>query len=159
MTKLLIASVGGSPQPVIFSINNQKPDYVIYFVSQNSRPKVWDEIEPALTFKPKDRDIIVTKNEQDLTSGVEAILGKLPVMLEQWGIEPHQIVGEFTGGTKAMSSALVLALSDRGACFSYVGGERRDKNGLGVVMNGKELMFHLDNPWDTMAWHDLKNIQ
>ncbi len=159
MTKLLIASVGGSPQPVIFSINNQKPDYVIYFVSPNSRPKVWDEIEPTLTYKPKDRDIIVTKNEQDLTAGVEAILEKLPVMLEQWGIEPHQIVGEFTGGTKAMSSALVLALSDRGACFSYVGGERRDKNGLGVVMNGKELMFHLDNPWDTMAWHDLKNIQ
>jgi CRISPR-associated protein (TIGR02710 family) len=156
MTTLIVASVGGSPQPIIFSINNQRPDYVIYFVSPDSRPKVWDEIEPALEHRPKDREIIVTSDEQNLNAGVKVLMERLPGIYEQWHIAPEEVIGEFTGGTKAMSSALVLALSDSGARFSYIGGEVRDKAGLGVVMNGKERMFHLDNPWDTMALHDLK---
>jgi len=35
---------------------------------------------------------------------------------------------DYTGGTKNMSAALALAAVGRGARFSYVGGERRNKN-------------------------------
>ncbi len=55
--KLLIVSVGGSPQPVIHSLNSQQPEYIVYFCSRGSRSVVRQQIEPALTFSPQDHDL------------------------------------------------------------------------------------------------------
>lgn len=149
MSKVLVASVGGSPEPVIYSIEHQQPEYIIYFVSQETRKEIWDKIEPQLNHKPQDRDIVVTKDSQDLVASVRTLLQQVPSLLSEWEISLDQVIGEFTGGTKAMSSALVLVLSEYGAIFTYVGGEKRDKDGLGVVIGGNEKMFHLANPWQT----------
>ena len=159
MSKVLVASVGGSPEPVIYSIEHQQPEYIIYFVSQETRKEVWDKIEPQLNHKPQDRDIVVTKDSQDLVASVRTLLQQVPSLLTEWEISLDQVIGEFTGGTKAMSSALVLVLSEYGAIFTYVGGEKRDKDGLGVVIGGNEKMFHLANPWEELAIRELREIE
>lgn len=157
--QVLLISVGGSSAPVIHSLNSQQPDYVIYFASRTSRSVIRQEIEPSLRFSPVDHDIIVTPDEQNLVVSVSALLNRLPELLGNWGLDFDAVTGDYTGGTKTMSSALVLALSGKGSPYSYVGGTARDKDGLGVVIDGREQMLHLENPWDILAVEALRDIR
>ena len=50
-----------------------------------------------------------------------------------------------------MSVALALATIDKSCCYSYVGGNERSKGGVGIVVDGKESMYFLDNPWNNIA--------
>ena len=149
--KAMIVSVGGSHDPVVISLNQRRPDYLIYFTSSDSRRKVREDIEPALSFRPIDHHILETPDSQDLGASVSELMRELPRRLKSWGLEFCDLVGDFTGGTKTMSAALVLALAERGCLFSYIGGKSRSKDGLGVVLSGHEEALHFDNPWDALA--------
>jgi CRISPR-associated protein (TIGR02710 family) len=157
--KLLIISVGGSPAPLIFCLNRRRPEYVIYFASKASRKMVRESIEPALEFKPRDHHIVVTPDEEDLGVSVAELLREIPRLLSGWDIPFSQVLGDYTGGTKTMSAALVLALAERGCPYSYVGGQSRSKDGLGVVLDGHEKMLFLDNPWDALAVGPCRDAQ
>lgn len=157
--KALIVSVGGSPAPVIFSLNRNRPEYVIYFTSRGSRKEVREKIEPELEFKPRDHEILVTPDEQNLEASVAELLREIPRLLDLWGLSFSDLVGDYTGGTKSMSAALVLALAERGCPYSYVGGKSRSKDGLGVVQDGHEsMLFHI-NPWDALAVGPCRDAQ
>ncbi len=158
MSKVVIVSVGGSHEPIVHCLNQQKPPYVIYFTSPDSRKMVRQKIEPELTFTIKDLEFIVTPDPENLLESVAQIMRRLPSILDTWKLTPKDLTGDYTGGTKTMSAALVLALIDYGCPFSYVGGTTRDKQGLGIVLRGKERMLHISNPWDTLAVNDLRDI-
>lgn len=159
MTKAIIISVGGSPEPVIYCLNKQQPQYIIYFTSSDSREQVRQNIEPQLNFKPKDHDFIVTPNYEDLLVSIKEIMRRLPKLLDLWGLDPADLAVDYTGGSKTMSAALVLTLVNS-ECkgFSYVGGTARDKQGLGVVIKGREKILCIANPWDALAVKDLHDI-
>lgn len=157
--QLLLVSVGGSAQPIIHSLNQQKPEYIVYFVSPESRVKVRAEIEPQLTFSPRDHQLIRTPDEDDLQLSVKALLTSLPELLHDWNLDESVVRGDYTGGTKTMSSAVVLVLSLKKCSYSYVGGVQRDKAGLGVVMNGHEKMLYQKNPWDILAVNTLRDVR
>jgi len=159
MKKALLVSVGGSPNPIIYSINRQTPEYLIFFASKDSRGIAIEKILPALEYQPKDREFIMTEDEQDIEKSVSAILKELPAKLKIWGLNYSDLSADYTGGTKTMSAALVLALSDFVDTFSYVGGTERDKAGLGTVIDGREQMLHLKNPWNELAVNRLKEIE
>lgn len=155
----MLVSVGGSPRPIIYSLNRQQPPFIIYFASCESRRLVREEIEPALEFRPQDHQIIVTPDGQDLVASVAQLLEEVPELLRQWEISFDQLRADYTGGTKTMSAAVVLALSGHGSRFSYVGGVERDKAGLGVVLDGREQMLYVQNPWDVLAVESLREIE
>lgn len=161
MTSLsaMLVSVGGSPQPVIYSLNQQQPQYVIFFASRESRPMVRQVIEPALEYRPLDLHIVVTPDGQDLVVSVAALLNEVPGLLLQWEVAFADLRADYTGGTKTMSAAVVLALTGHGSRFSYVGGVERDKAGLGVVIDGREQMLYVQNPWDVLAVESLRDIE
>lgn len=156
--KVLLVSVGGSPTPVVYSINKHNPEYVIFFASRGSREKAVTEVLPQVKCKPKDHQFIVTPNEQDLEASAKSLLLELPTILRIWGMGFDDLVADYTGGTKTMSAAVVLALSRRVGSFSYVGGVERDKAGLGVVIDGREQMLYCRNPWDAMAVDTLREM-
>lgn len=151
LTKAMIVSVGGSPEPVVFSLNQRQPEYILYFTSIASRKMVRESIEPHLLFKPADHEIVMTPDEEDLGVSVAELLHKVPQFLQVWNVPFRELLGDYTGGTKTMSAALVLALAERGCSYSYVGGKSRNKEGLGTVLNGHERSLYLDNPWDVLA--------
>jgi len=156
---VLLISVGGTGAPVIYSLNNQQPDYIIYFTSRDSRRVVRQEVEPALEFRPVDHDMIVTDDEQNLLASVRILLQQLPRLLANWNLDYSTLQGDYTGGTKTMSAALVLCLAKKGCPYSYIGGTSRDKDNLGVVIDGKEQMLYRKNPWDELAIEDLHEIR
>ncbi len=158
MTRALLISVGGSPAPVVSSIESRCPEYVVYFTSRDSRRVVREQVEPQLRHSPKDHEIIVTPDEANLVLCVRELMRELPRLLDLWNLSYTELQGDYTGGTKTMSAALVLALLGRGASYSYVGGDLRTKNGLGTVENGHEVLLTLQNPWDVLAVNTLRDL-
>ena len=71
-------------------------------------------------------------------------------------MKESELVVDYTGGTKTMSVAVTIATLEWSSVYSYVGGVERSKNGVGVVVNGKEKMLYLDNPWNEIALMDQK---
>ncbi len=159
MAKAVLISVGGSPNPVILSLNTQRPDYVIFFASAETRSVIREDVEPKLLYRPKDWEIITTPDEQNLVQSVSVLLKRVPEIIGFWQIGAQELVGDYTCGTKTMAAAVVLVLLDKGGTYSYIGGTARDKNGKGVVVDGHEQMLHLQNPWDVLAVTPLKEIE
>lgn len=159
MGKLLVITVGGTPDPVVFSINSHQPDYVAYIASKESRSVVRERIQPALQHQPKDSEIVLLSDAQDLTGSFKKLLAELENILEMWDVRGEEIVCDYTGGTKTMSAAVALALFGGKPQFSYVGGDSRNKAGLGVVENGKEQLLPQENPWDVLAIDELREIE
>ncbi len=94
-------------------------------------------------------DIVELSDPQDLKACVEQIRLKLLPKLTDWlnrGPD-HRVIVDFTGGTKCMSVALGLVCRSSPVDFRYVGGVRRTKDELGVVVSGRELIIYRENPW------------
>lgn len=156
--KAMIVSVGGTAAPVIHSLNSSKPEYVCFFISRQTRKMMEEEILPKLDPKPQAHDWIVTSNPELLSECYLELITKLPNVLEKWEVDPKEVCVDYTGGTKTMSAALVLATVEDSCCYSYVGGDERSKGGIGIVLNGKEKMRFLDNPWDSIALKEKREV-
>ncbi|MDI6754788.1 MAG: TIGR02710 family CRISPR-associated CARF protein [Thermodesulfobacteriota bacterium] len=156
--KAMVVSVGGTPSPIIFSLNKSKPQYICFFISKQTKKMMEDEILPNLDFKPRHHDWIMTPNADLLSDCYSKLARDLPALLEKWEVESQDVCVDYTGGTKTMSAALVLATIEKSCCYSYVGGDERSKGGVGVVLDGKERMWFLDNPWDQIATAEKKEV-
>ena len=154
----MIVSLGGTPGPILFSLNKIKPEYICFFVSKETKKILDNEIRPNLRFNPIHYDWIVTPNAESLSESYSQLTEKLPDLLEKWEVDPREVCVDYTGGTKTMSVALALATIEQSCCYSYVGGDERSKDGVGVVVNGRERMWFLNNPWDEIAFKERKEV-
>ncbi len=154
--KAILVSLGGTPAPLIFSLNHQKPDYICFFVSEESKNSIDRNILPGLSFKLRHHDWIVSPSSESLSECFKVISQQLPNILKKWEVDPRDLVVDYTGGTKTMSVALALATIENSSSYTYIGGVERSKEGVGVVINGKEKMWYLDNPWDELAVSERK---
>jgi CRISPR-associated protein (TIGR02710 family) len=69
----------------------------------------------------------------------------------------YRVVVDFTGGTKCMSAALALQAHRWRCLFGYVGGSERTKEGVGIVVSGKEQVLHCHNPWDALGYQAVED--
>lgn len=156
--KAMIVSVGGTTAPIIYSLNQSKPEYICFFTSKETKKLIDEEILPNLGFKFRHHDWIVTPNAELLSESYSQLVKKMPELIEKWELDPRDICVDYTGGTKTMSVALALATVDQSCCYSYVGGNERSKGGVGVVIDGNEKMHFLENPWDEIAQVEKKEV-
>jgi len=156
--KMLIISVGGTPAPIIKTIDYYHPEIVVFFVSKDSDKdinRIWDE----LTFKPNCYDFLKTDSAEDINRCYEILYISIPEKMEYYDVSPDELMVDYTGGTKSMTAALVLASIDYAKHFAYVGGEARTKDNKGVVINGKEKFLNTANPWDKLAINVRKRVE
>ncbi len=152
-----LVSVGGSPSPVLFTLQQHRPRHVWYFCSAGSR-SVADEIHARLDWHP-DRDVIEVERFEELGPCYQALRGALPGLLRKWKVAAGDVLVDYTGGTKTMSAALVLAATEVFDQFSYVGGAQREKGGLGVTVDGKERVLYQANPWFALAVREVERAR
>ncbi|WP_303247199.1 hypothetical protein [uncultured Methanobrevibacter sp.] len=137
MSEALILTVGGSNDPIIYSINNINHDF-IYFIHSKSSLKNVQEIVDSLNI---DRSSYACKEIDDFESLEESYLSSKEI-IEDAKDNFSKIHVDFTSGTKPMVAGLVLAASKENLTLSYVGSNRnkdaRDKNGVGSVKEGFE---------------------
>lgn len=157
MPKTLIISVGGAPSPVIYSINQHTPDYIIFFASLESKEQI-PYILKKIAYTPKGTENIVTESAENINVCLSRLRRELPQKLHLYKSKLQETIVDYTGGTKCMSAALVLSTVDLSSSFSYIGGLERDKGGIGITINGKERGFYTNNPWDELAIEAKKRI-
>jgi len=159
MSKALIISLGGSIEPIIKSIEEHKPDYLCFFSSQESNTTAYPVVKKHLDeagVRPKIESVVVD-DKDDLVHCYEKAM-EISTRIEKQSISPKDVVIDYTGGTKNMTAALVLATIAKGYKFSYIGGKERDKEGLGVVKSGSEEIKTALSPWQVLLVEDRKKI-
>ena len=151
VVKALLISVGGTAEPVAYSIDQHRPEAVIFFASRDSRREIEGKVRPLARHRWLDQEVVTTESHEDLTLCLTALERELPRCLENLGLRFEDLTVDYTGGTKTMSAALVLGTVHRPVRYSYVGGKVRTKDGLGVVLDGAEAVVLRPNPWDVLA--------
>ncbi len=153
--RFLVATVGGTPDPIVTSVLHWQPLRVFFVVSPQSRTDVDGKICPLLLAKGYGFDrgryeLVDISDAENFSQTVDELrhLGRRIKEIDQPTVE---VVADFTGGTKAMSAALALTAARWPWRTSYVGGGERDKGGLGVVLSGSERVVHDANPWDALG--------
>lgn len=158
MIRAMIISVGGTPAPIIKSITEYRPEFVSFFASQDTCDYVLEIKKGVLEAKHSIKnEITLADDVNDLyhcfgkaEEAVKRILSK--------GYRNDEVVVDYTGGTKNMSVALSLSAITHGFSFSYVGGTERTKDGVGIVVDGKEKVCKSVNPWDFLAIDERRKI-
>lgn len=133
MSKILLVTVGGSPQPILTAIETLQPDRTIFFCSdgaKGSKNMVVGEGKPCkilqnnqiiaeypnipthlgLTNFQPDTDLVLTQNPDDLSECYQLASNAIATIRQTF--PNSQIVADYTGGTKTMSIALAMAIID-----------------------------------------------
>ncbi|OPX37873.1 MAG: CRISPR-associated protein [Desulfobacteraceae bacterium 4484_190.1] len=155
MPKIMIMSLGGSPEPLIKSIKANRPEKIIFLASQDSVLLAGDIFKP-LNFKPK-TEFEMTEDPNLMFECYKAAR-RCVDRVRKNNIPPEEVVVDYTGGTKVMTAALVLATVGEPYKFNYVGGDRRNKDGVGTVMVGHEKMFAEMSPWSIFAEEERRQV-
>lgn len=152
----MVVTVGTSPEPLVKTINEHRPECVLFVVSAESRKTVEDEVFSGLKQRPRDAFCEVADPER-LTNCYAEIHERIGSWLKEYDLHREEVGIDYTGGTKAMAAALALAsvehLIDR---FIYVGGTQRDDNGRGVVRSGFESIKSDRNPLRVRAVREIE---
>ena len=156
MSKLMIMSLGGSPEPLKKSIGEHRPENLIFFASHDSILRSGDVLS-GVDFKPRKIESEITENPNSLYECYKAAK-RCVDRASRYGVPDCDILVDYTGGTKVMSAALLLATAGYAYGFNYVGGDARSKDGLGIVQNGHEIMYADMNPWSAFAEEEKRQI-
>lgn len=157
----MLVNVGGAVSPAIHTLNEQQPRFICFFVSEDTRPLIREKILPALHYEPEHYDWVETPAPQSLLECYRALTRDIPRILEKWRIPPESLGVEYTAGTKPMSVAAVLATIEFSSHYFYVGArdaQGRDRDGIGVVLDGKEWTWFQTNPWEELAVRERRDI-
>lgn len=154
----MIISVGGSPEPIVVTIAEHKPEFVCFLASQQTVEKI-GAVKDALRGKGVnilDYKVICDDHEDLLNCYSKA--AECAQRIAAQGFQPDEVLVDYTGGTKSMTAALALATVGQGYSFSYVAGRERNKNGVGTVVSGTEVVKRGISPWQIYAVEEKKRI-
>lgn len=141
--KILAITVGGEPAPVMNAIRSVKPDFCILFASTapkgGSKRQLLETTEkgpPILEQVGLSEDefsIVELEDPDDLDLCFQQMVQAMESAAAR--LSPTQAIADYTGGTKSMAAALVVAALHRGWQLELVTGPRQD---LVKVTSGTE---------------------
>lgn len=164
MYTLLVCTVGGSPEPIVATLKRWNPVRIRFVPTRETREQIETRVVPlaqseGLAIDPGRYDLLELTDGQDFAACVDRLRQLTPIVEEWLGRgEQYQVAVDFTGGTKCMSAALALQAHRWRCVFSYVGGSERTKEGVGVVISGKEQVLHAYNPWDALGYQAVEQF-
>lgn len=155
-TTAIIASVGRQTEPILKSLEVNKPDHIVFLCSQGT-------LEFAVSVKqqhlekghsPTSVNYVIIEGQnghESLNACYESSL-KCAALLKEVAPDTEQVLVDYTTGTRSMSAALVIMSIKENFDLIYVGGDVRDKDGLGIVKSGSEKIHQFQNPWKRLAY-------
>ena len=153
-----VATIGGSPEPLIKSLQFWSPEKICFIASEETRKDTLDVITQYNQSSPKPIsegawDCVIVPDHQLLQPIIKTIR-PLSRRIREWKErgENFKVVADFTGGTKCMSAGLALVARRWPTEFSYVGGTKRNKDDRGAVLSGSEVISPCMNPWEALGF-------
>ena len=161
---LLVCTVGGTPDPLVKSLLHWQPARVLFVPSAQTCSHVDAVLRGYAEHAGQPLSPgcyrICPVEDAEVLQGCLRVIKELDHEVADWigrGGD-YQVVADFTAGTKCMSAALALQARRWPCRFSYVGGARRTKDGVGVVEAGSERVIHSANPWDALGFQAVEEF-
>jgi len=153
--KIMVMSLGGSPEPLKKSIEEYKPEQIIFLASHDS-VALSGELFKSLDYRPK----VSYEITEDPNLMFECYKKARQCMhrVKKARVFSNEVMVDYTGGTKVMTAALILAAISDSYSFNYVGGTHRNKDGVGTVIDGHEAMFSEMSPWSIFAEEERRQV-
>lgn len=147
MTRVLLVTVGGSPEPILQAHHAHQPDELIFICSgppcpapsleqvigagtpclhqlgdgrQQWRPNLVTQLA-LQDFQPQ-LQILALPDPDDLNAIHQQLQAFCRSLRDRFS--QLELIGDYSGGTKSMSAALAMVLLDQGGAMSLVRGER-----------------------------------
>lgn len=129
--------VGDRPKSILnaikLSICDRNPDFVAFLVSKDSKNNA-QIVAKELKLSSRNFKFFEISDPNDLNKCVEKAEEALKWLFKK-GLDPNQVIADFTSGTKPMSSAVVMvAFQKEIGSLSYIQGKREK----GIVKIGTE---------------------
>jgi len=151
--RILIVTVGGSPEPIVTSIAQSKPDRIYFLCSQESLETLGDiRTEAKVEHKPCQSEII--DGIDDLNKCYADSLRLLHNLRSEF--PDAEIIADYTGGTKSMTAGLAAAALDaKGITLGLVTGDRFDliqvTGGTQSLRTTHAIGIHLERRLQTIS--------
>lgn len=156
---VMVCTVGETAAPLRTSICKHCPTHIIYLASPQSRSTIRTDIEDGLEWKARDTHTVTLSDYQDIVQCVKDMRNGIANALRAMSLpDDTLLIADITGGTKIMSAALALVMTEFRSRFSYMGGRSRTKDGLGIVEAGTEFVVQDANPWDVLALREVRAL-
>lgn len=159
--RLLIATVGSSPGPLVFTCQQWKPERVRFLPTEQTTGVIDDILNRLANGDFRllpgqcDRTILQAENFESCVARLRPLTQEvLDWMSRGNGFE---VILDFTGGTKCMTAALATVSRSWPCTYSYIGGLERDKAGVGAVIDGRESVHYVSSPWQSLGYQSLEN--
>ena len=136
--RMLIATIGHTPEPIALAIAAHGPTQVALVASAASMATA-REVLAHFGFGAM---VWSVDDAESLSDAYRVTRQELAAAFDRFDVAA--LIVDVTGGTKAMATGVALACRGLGATFSYVGGTQRDA--VGRVMSGSERLRVLDDP-------------
>ena len=108
-TKALLIAVGNDPAPAVACINHLSPELLCFFLADSEKESIESLVQPQIATMPQRWDWILTTDPQSFSQSHLAITKSLPDILKAWGVQPGELVVDFSAATPAIAAAVALA--------------------------------------------------
>lgn len=122
----LIFTVGRSPQPLIFSIKHFNPDFIVFFVTENSKSTSLPTIINEIQLSVDQFDIVEIEDSPNAIGDLCTKLNRFYHRLLEKGIT--HVYLDASGGRKWMSAGAVMTASYLGIQMVYVDAQYKSNN-------------------------------
>ena len=108
-TKALLIAVSADPVPAQACINRLTPEFLCFVVAESRKASIESDIQPAITTMPQRWDWILAEETDSFTAVHQTLTKRLPDILKTWGLQPGELVVDFSRATPAIAAAMALA--------------------------------------------------
>jgi len=153
--KVLVLSVGGNNEALVHSIQTHKPELVIFYASHVTIKDIGQVVDEAQQSNLQyEMRTIIVDDPNDLAHCYTKILD-VEKEIAKVNAAPEDVVVDYTGGTKTMSAALVLATVARGYRYSCT----ESSDGSIVSADQEyEVIRNIKNPWLVYAVEEKRKL-
>lgn len=141
--KYLIVSVGTSFEPIVLNISLLRPERILFLYTSQSE-EILDKVMEFCGLKMSQ----IEKSKVNETNQTD-IYREIKRCYLEWG-KPEKIYIDFTGGTKAMSTAAAMAGAMIHVQMIYVGTNQYMRD-FRKPLPGSETLFYINSPMDVFG--------
>jgi len=99
--KALLLALGDDPALAIACINHLFPELLCFFLPESQKDTIESLVQPQITKMPQRWDWILTTDPESFVQSHQAITKNLPNILKTWGVQPGELVMDFSTATPA----------------------------------------------------------
>lgn len=154
--RVLVITVGGSPEPIVNAVSYVRPDFVFYICSagegeRSSKTLLEREIIPKIGQIP--HRVVLLDDPDDFINCFKAI-SQIGEQIQR-DYEDAEVIANYTGGTKTMTAALAVAsMMNFDWELQFNKGPRVDL----VKVKSGDLPVKVSK-WDILVYWELRNIK